>query len=159
MLFWEFTYPLSWKDDRIPAGGGGKLSAAVQTGSGAHAASCTIGTGFFHRVKRPGRGVNHPPPCSADVKERVDLYIYSPSGPSWPVIGRTLTLKEGNTTRGPRLKANWNSGERCAACCHPKLWGDKRYGPHKLGAMHILICSDNLYVRLCVTKFPGQAII
>jgi len=29
-----------------------------------------------------GRGVNHPPPSSADVKERVELYIYSPSGPS-----------------------------------------------------------------------------
>ena len=27
----------------------------------------------------------HPP--SAKVKERVELYLYSPSGPSWPVIG------------------------------------------------------------------------
>jgi hypothetical protein len=24
---------------------------------------------------------------SAEVKERVQLYLYSPSGPSWPVIG------------------------------------------------------------------------
>ena len=24
-------------------------------------------------VKRPGRGVNHPPPSGAEVKERVDL--------------------------------------------------------------------------------------
>jgi hypothetical protein len=40
-------------------------------------------------VKRPGRGVNHPPPPSAEVKERVDLYLYSTSGPSWPVPGRT----------------------------------------------------------------------
>jgi hypothetical protein len=38
-------------------------------------------------VKRPGRGVNHPPPSSAEVKERVELYLYSPSGPSWPVLG------------------------------------------------------------------------
>jgi hypothetical protein len=29
---------------------------------------------------------------SARVKERVELYLYSPSGPSWPVIGRTLPL-------------------------------------------------------------------
>jgi hypothetical protein len=28
-------------------------------------------------VKRPGRGVNHPPPSSAEVKERVELYLYS----------------------------------------------------------------------------------
>ena len=31
-------------------------------------------------VKRPGRGVNHPPPSSAEVKERVELYLYSPLG-------------------------------------------------------------------------------
>jgi len=33
----------------------------------------------------PGRGVDCPTPPSAEVKERVELYIYSPSGPSWPV--------------------------------------------------------------------------
>ena len=38
-------------------------------------------------VKRPGRGVDHPPPSSAEVKERVQLYLYSPSGPSWLVLG------------------------------------------------------------------------
>ena len=31
-------------------------------------------------VKRPGRGVDHPPPSSAEVKERVELYLYSPTG-------------------------------------------------------------------------------
>jgi len=39
------------------------------------------------RVKRPGRGVDQPPQSSAEVKERVELYLYSPSGPSWPVLG------------------------------------------------------------------------
>jgi hypothetical protein len=34
----------------------------------------------------PGRGVDHSPSSSAEVKEKVDLYIYSPSGPSWPVL-------------------------------------------------------------------------
>ena len=29
--------------------------------------------------KAVGRGVNHPPPSSTEVKERVDLYYYSPS--------------------------------------------------------------------------------
>jgi hypothetical protein len=43
-------------------------------------------------VKRPGRGVNHPLPSSADVKERVELYLYSPSGPSWHVLGWILPL-------------------------------------------------------------------
>jgi hypothetical protein len=38
----------------------------------------------------PGRGIDHPPPPSPEVKEIVELYLYSPSGPSWPVLGRTL---------------------------------------------------------------------
>ena len=33
---------------------------------------------------------NHPPPSSAEVEERVELYLYFLSGPSWPVLGRTL---------------------------------------------------------------------
>jgi hypothetical protein len=52
----------------------------------------TMGTGSFPRVKRPECGVDHPPPSSAEVKERVVLYLYYPSGPSWPVLGWTLTL-------------------------------------------------------------------
>ena len=39
-----------------------------------------------------GRGVDHPTPSSAEVKERVDLYLCSPSGPSWPVVECTLLL-------------------------------------------------------------------
>jgi hypothetical protein len=31
-----------------------------------------------------------PTPSSAEVKERVELYLYSPSGPWWPVLGWTL---------------------------------------------------------------------
>ena len=56
---------------------GARFSAPVQTCSESHPASCTIGTGSFPGVKRPGRGVEHPPPSSAEVKERVELYLYS----------------------------------------------------------------------------------
>jgi hypothetical protein len=77
--------------DRIPAGA--RLSAPVHTGSGAHPTSYTKGTGCFPRVKRSGRGVDHPPPhLSVEVKERVELYLYSTSGSSWPVVGCTLPL-------------------------------------------------------------------
>ena len=41
----------------------------------------------FQGVKRTGRGVGHPSPSSAEVKERIELYLYDRSGPSWPVIG------------------------------------------------------------------------
>jgi hypothetical protein len=75
---------------KIPVGA--RFSAPVQTGPGAYPTSCTMGTGSFPGVKRPGRGVDHPPPSSAEVKKRVELYIYSPSGPSWPVLGRALPL-------------------------------------------------------------------
>ena len=46
--------------------------------------------GSFPGVKRPGRSADHPPPSNCRGHERVQLYLYSPSGPSWSVIGRTL---------------------------------------------------------------------
>ena len=49
-------------------------------------------SGLSPGVKRPGRGVDHPPQSSAEVKERVGLYLYFPFGPSWPVLGWTLPL-------------------------------------------------------------------
>jgi hypothetical protein len=49
-----------------------------ETGPGAHPASYTMGTGSFPWVKRPGRGVDHPPPSSAEVEVRVQLYICLP---------------------------------------------------------------------------------
>ena len=66
---------------------GRDFSAPIRTSPGAYPASCTMGTGSFPGVKRPWRGVDHPPQSSAEVKERVELYLYSPSGPSWPVLG------------------------------------------------------------------------
>ena len=76
--------------DRIPVGA--RFSASVQTGPGPHPASYTMGTWSFLGVKRPERSVDNPPPSSAEVGGRVELYICSPSGPSWPVIGRPLPL-------------------------------------------------------------------
>ena len=71
---------------------GARFSAPVQPGPGASPASCTMGTGSFPGVKRPGRGADHPPTSKCRGHERVGLYLYSPSGPSWPVIGRTFTF-------------------------------------------------------------------
>jgi len=63
------------------------FSAPVQNSPGAHPASYTMGTGSFPWVKRPERGVENPPPYSAELKERIDLYFYSPSGLSCPLVG------------------------------------------------------------------------
>jgi hypothetical protein len=40
----------------------------------------------FSGVSRLGYGVEHQPPPIAEVKERKELYLYSPFVPSWPVI-------------------------------------------------------------------------
>ena len=62
---------------------GAGFSARVQAGPVAHPASYTMGTG----VKWPGRGVDHPPTSSPEVKDRVKLYVYSIFGLSWLVMG------------------------------------------------------------------------
>jgi len=69
----------AWSGDRIPVGGP-RFSAPVKTGPEAHPASYTLGVGSFPGIKRPGCGVDHPPPSSAEVKERVELYLYSSLG-------------------------------------------------------------------------------
>jgi len=99
-LFWDFTQRGRGLDGsvgiatRYGLGGpvnesrwGTRFSESVQTGPGAHPASYTMGNGSFPGLKRPGRGVDHPPSSCAEIKGRVELYICSPSRPSWPVLG------------------------------------------------------------------------
>ena len=75
---------------------GKRFSEPVQTGCGAHPASYTMGTGSFSGVKRPGRGVDYPLLFSTEVKERVGLYLYSTSGPLWPVLKWTFPFTSHN---------------------------------------------------------------
>ena len=58
-------------------GWGARFSAPVQTG---HGAPIQWAPGLLPGVKRPGRGVDHQPTSSAEFKERVELYLYSPLG-------------------------------------------------------------------------------
>jgi len=69
-----------------------RLSAHIQTSPVAHPASYTMGTRSFPGVMRMGRGIDYPPPPSTEVKERIQLYIYSPFGLSWVVLGWSLPL-------------------------------------------------------------------
>jgi hypothetical protein len=52
-----------------------RFSAPVQNVSESHPASYTMGTGSFPGLKRPECDVDHPPPSSVGVKERVELYF------------------------------------------------------------------------------------
>jgi hypothetical protein len=62
----------------IKPGGGARFFAPVQTGLGALEASYTMGTAFFPGVKRPGRGVDHPPYLPQSLKKEYS-YIFTPS--------------------------------------------------------------------------------
>jgi hypothetical protein len=72
----------------FPVGAGNfSLYHHFQNGSGAHPASYPVGTrGSFLGVKRLGCEADHSPPSSAEVKERVELYLHSPNTPSWRVV-------------------------------------------------------------------------
>ena len=63
--------------DRILVGA--RFSAPVQTGPAARPPSYTMGTGSFPGVKRPGRGVDHPPHLTPRWKKE---YGYT-STPLW----------------------------------------------------------------------------
>jgi hypothetical protein len=47
----------------------------------------TLAVSFYYTILHITSGVDHPPTSSAEVKDRVELYLYSTSGPSWIVIG------------------------------------------------------------------------
>jgi hypothetical protein len=75
---------------RSPAGAKDFSSIlCVQTGSGAHPVSCTMGTGgpFPGGKSRPGRDADHSPPSSAEVVNEKELYPLSPQAPPWRVAG------------------------------------------------------------------------
>ena len=59
--------PAGRSGDRIPVEA--RFSAPVQTGPGTHPASYTMGTRSFPGVKRPGRGVDHPPHLALRLKK------------------------------------------------------------------------------------------
>jgi len=68
-------YGLNGKE--IESRWGARFSSPLQTGPGADPASYTMGTGPFPGVKRLGRGVDHSTTSGAEVKEIVELYLYS----------------------------------------------------------------------------------
>jgi hypothetical protein len=68
---------------------GARFFSHVQTCPGAHPVSCTMGTGCFPGVERPGRVADHPPLLVPGSRKDRAIHL-PPSGPS-----RTL---KGNST-------------------------------------------------------------
>ena len=62
--------------------GGARFTISFHNGPGARSVP-----DHFPEVNWPGRGVDHPPPYSTEVEEREEVYLYSLSGSSWPVLG------------------------------------------------------------------------
>ena len=64
-----------------------RFSATVQTCPRGKPASYTMGTGSFSGVKAAGAWRWKPKRSSVEDEKRIELYICSPSGPSWPAVG------------------------------------------------------------------------
>ena len=88
---------------------------------GPHPAPYIAGTGSFPGIKRRGRGVKHPTLPKVEVKERVQLYTYSSSATSWPVLGWALPVPSLVQCTLP-----WSSGQGTAS--NSLLWGPTRWG-------------------------------
>jgi len=99
--------------DRIPVKA--KFSFPVQSGPGFHPTLYTLGTGLF-RGKAAGRWP--PTLSSAEDKEKVVLYLYYPSGHSWPVSGWFVPLPLFAVTRVYNVSF-WDRNKqlfRCPLC-------------------------------------------
>ena len=70
-----------WSGDRILVGA--RFSAPVQTRPGGHPVSCTAGTGFFPGVKQPGRGIDCPPPSSAELQVSYPRCVFYANEGGW----------------------------------------------------------------------------
>jgi hypothetical protein len=72
-----------------------RFSAPAQNCLGTHQIPVQWDTGSFlgeGSVKRPGCGIEHPLASSDEVKERVQIYLYFPPGPSWFVLDWTSSF-------------------------------------------------------------------
>jgi hypothetical protein len=90
LVFYIIDYVL---DDRVSIPGKGEiifpLAVVSMTSSGAHPASCIMGTGgpFPGGKAHPGRYADHSLPSSAEVVNEYELYILYLQAPPWRVAG------------------------------------------------------------------------
>ena len=68
-----------------------KLFLSFQAGPETHPASSKMGTESLWGGKFAEAFRSPPTPSSAEVKDRVELYLYCLFGPSWPVTEQDLS--------------------------------------------------------------------
>jgi hypothetical protein len=98
ILLWDgqFSRYSHWlravrSEGRIPVGGDSFRTCPA--GPGDHPVSCTVGTGSLPGVESCRGVMLTPHPLLVPrSKIRVELYLYSPYGPSWPVKRVKLVL-------------------------------------------------------------------
>jgi hypothetical protein len=105
---WQFAYArqrarAGRPGDRIPVGG--EIFRTRPDRAWGPPNLLYNGYRLFHVGKAARAWCWSPTPSSTEVKERVELYIFSPSGPPWPVVGRTLPLPL--RPRALRLGRHW----------------------------------------------------
>ena len=83
---------MAWKFRSSSPGGGDVFFTRPDWPRSPPTLLCDGHRASFLEAKRPGRGVDHPPASSAEVKERGELYLYNPFGHLWPVTGRNVPL-------------------------------------------------------------------
>jgi len=103
-------YRLDGPGDRVPQEA--RFSAPVQTRPWGPPTLLYNGYRVFLGVKSAGAWRWPPIPSSAEVKEIVELYLYSPSGPSCPVVGWTLPLPLHLPSNKSRSPFQWDK-QRC----------------------------------------------
>jgi hypothetical protein len=131
---WCVRYGLVGPD--IESRWGARFSASFQAGYEDHPASYTMDTGSFPRVKRPGRGVDHPPHLAQRLKSRAVALL-----PLWTFVACSrvtftftlvcahrdlfwLTRKFGVKTRKPCRTVQYIGSAACGTdvpCCLLKI--------------------------------------
>ena len=129
-----------WMIRRSNPGGSEISRIRSDRSSGTHSLLYNWHSVFFQEVKRPGRGVGHPPLSSAEVKERVELYFYSRSGTAWPVLGSTLPLSFFK-----------NRHNRCSLVEDVRLVVNTKHTPRK----HVNECNDRTVRLVCLPRYES----
>ena len=119
-----------------------RFSAPVQTSPVSHPASCTMGTGSFPGVKRPGCGFDPSPHSSAVLKKK---YSYTSTA---PMAGTACTEPQCLYSTAIPLLPLWTVRPvQSLSACTVQLYLYSHYGPYGL-------CRASVPLQGCTLPSP-----